>query len=218
MKTIAGLFVLLSVFALSVYESDAQSKGMDTQNQQIRDVGNGRGPADNGNRRDVGTGRGFDFGAGKTPDRVILSNPYRLAGKRDFLIATISDILRERNLILDESASRPSDGILITQPYTFAKGAVITRSELLRYSNVPDDTDSAWTRGRYTLTIEMQSIDGTNNNVSVSAKVEGRSESALGAQWLTLESSGEAENDFLAALVERLTGKDPNEVPKPPQK
>lgn len=37
----------------------------------------------------------------------------------------------------------------------------------------------------------------------------------MGASWLTLESSGEVEQGFLNAMVERVTGKAPNEVPKP---
>ncbi len=215
MKAVAAFFAFLSILALTAVQAQAQAKGIDTQNQQIRDVANGRGPTDNGNRRDVGTGRGFDFGAGKTPERVTLSNPYRLSSKQDILMATIADLMRERNLVVDEAASRPADGIIVSQPFTFAKGAVITRSELLRYSNIPTNTDSAWTRGRYTLTVDVQSIDGTSNNVSVTAKVEGRTEGTLGGEWLTLDSSGEAENSFLLALVERVTGASPEQTPKP---
>jgi hypothetical protein len=128
--------------------------------------------------------------------------------------------LRERNLVVDEAASRPNDGILVTQPYTFAKGAVITQSQLLQFANLPDQDrrDGAWTRGRYTLTIDVQSIDGINNNVSITAKVEGRSETGTGSQWLTVPSSGEAENEVMAALVERVTGRAPYEDTKQPEK
>jgi hypothetical protein len=206
--------ILIALAACSVSFSHAQGKGIDTQNQQIRNIGNGQGPTDNGNRRDTGTGRGFDFGAGKTPDRVVLSNPYRMASKRDRLLATIADIMREQGLTVDEAASRAPDGLVVSQPYTFAKGAVITGSQLTRVANIPaGDIDTGWTRGRYTLRVEVQSIDGTNNNVNVTAKVEGRTESPVGASWLTLDSSGEVEQNFLNALVERVTGKAPNAVP-----
>ncbi|HSK72702.1 MAG TPA: hypothetical protein VK892_13455, partial [Pyrinomonadaceae bacterium] len=72
--------------------------------------------------------------------------------------------------------------------------------------------DTAWTRGRYTLTIEVQSIDGMQNNVSVLAKVEGRSESGLMSEWTTLQSSGIAEDEFLVKLVEAITGTTPEGI------
>jgi hypothetical protein len=215
MKVFLSFAAFLIALTASVSISYAQGKGIDTQNKQIRDISVNQGPTDNGNRQNTGAGRGFDFGADKTPDRVILSNPYRMASKRDILVRTIADIMTEQGLSVDEAASRPSDGIVVSQPYTFAKGAVLSGSQLLQYANIPQrDVNSGWTRGRYTLRVEVQSIDGTNNNVGVTAKVEGRTETPLGANWLTLQSSGAVEQNFLNALVERVTGTAPNEVPK----
>jgi hypothetical protein len=214
MKIIALSFLFFSLFVIGSSDALAQGKGIDTQNREIQNIGNGQGPTDNASNRTTGTGRGFDFGAGKTPDRGILANPYRMASRRDILLTQIADVMRERNLVLDEAASRPADGVLVTQPYVFAKGAVVTGSQLLRYAALPD-RDEAWSRGRYTLTIEVQTIDGANNNVSVTAKVEGRSESGQGSSWLTLTSSGEAENEFLATLVERITGTSPYQTTAP---
>ncbi|HZH34553.1 MAG TPA: hypothetical protein VEX64_06905 [Pyrinomonadaceae bacterium] len=219
MKAAGFVLAILPFAAFGYSEALAQSKGIDTQTQQIRDVGNGQGPTDNGNKRNVGSGRGIDFGAGKTPDRVILSNPYRLPSKRDILLATISDIMTQRNLVVDEAASRPADGILITQPFTFAKGAVLAGSQISRLANIPqgDINGGSWTRGRYTLRVEVQSIDGINNNISVIAKVEAREETPIGANWQTLESNGTVEQEFLNALVETVTGTSPNATPKPAQ-
>lgn len=216
MKNIA---IRLSLFAFlfavtATAGAFAQGKGIDTQNKQIRDISNSQGPTDNGANKTTGTGRGIDFGAGKAVDRLPLPNPYRMASKRDLLLAMVSDLMKERNLVVDDAASRPNEGILITQPFTFAKGAIITASQLTRFAEMPERGDDAWTRGRYTLIVEVQTIDGTNNNVSVSAKIEGRSESALGSQWLTLKSSGVVENDFMSVLVERITGTSPNEPKK----
>jgi hypothetical protein len=117
--------------------------------------------------------------------------------------------MRDRNLVLDEAASRLSEGIIVSQPYTFIKGAVVSQSELSRYADFQSDPARGWTRGRYTLTVEVQPIDGTSANVSVNAKIEGRTDGATGAEWVTLPSVGLAEEEFLIALVTNITGAPP---------
>ncbi len=121
------------------------------------------------------------------------------------MVETVTDVLESMKILIDESASRPKDGIIVTQPFIFAKGAVIARNELNRYAVMPA-SDASWTRGRFTLTVDIQSIDGMQNNVSVIAKVEGRSENGFESEWTTLESSGAAEDEFLVKLVEAVTG------------
>jgi hypothetical protein len=182
----------------------AQVKGVDPQNRQIqRDANKG---TDRGN--DVS--RSWDFGAGKTRVRGRLDNPQRLNGRRDYITTQIIEVLREQRMIVDESSSRLEEGLIITQPYTFARGAVITRNELTRYAEIPRDS-TVWTRGRFVLTIDIQAIDGTSNNISVSAKVEGRSENGLMSEWSVLPSSGAAEEEFLVKLVEMVTGRSPDD-------
>ena len=190
-------------FVLLLSSTVFAQKGVDPQTQQIRDDAN---KTNKGN--DVS--RSFDWGKGKTKTREMLPNPYRMTSRRDILVNTIIDVLKEKKIIVDESASRLSDGIIVTQPFVFAKGAVITRNELIRYAVLPGDT--VWTRGRYTLTIEVQSIDGIQNNVSVLAKVEGRAENGLISEWSTLQSTGIAEDEFLAKLVESITGTAPEGI------
>jgi hypothetical protein len=192
-------FLLVLLLASTVFAQ----KGVDPQTQKIREDAN---KTNKGN--DVS--RSFDWGKGKTKTREMLPNPYRLTSRRDILVNTIIDVLKERKIIVDESASRLSDGIVVTQPFVFAKGAVITRNELIRYAVLPGET--VWTRGRYTLTIEVQSIDGIQNNVSVLAKVEGRAESGLISEWSTLQSTGVAEDEFLVKLVEMVTGTAPEGI------
>lgn len=209
MKKSAVLAIAIFLSGGALASAQEQAKGIDRQNQQIKDISTQRGPTENGNRQSVGTGRGIDFGKGKTVERAPLANPYRMTARRDVLIAAAADLMRERGMTVDDAASRPNEGVLISQPYTFAKGAVITGSELARVADLYDRRDESFSRARYTLTVEAQTIDGISNNVSVTAKVEGRSESALGSNWLTLTSSGDTENDFLEALIERVTGADP---------
>ena len=196
------LYSIFAIFTLAI--SFYAQKGVDTQTQQIKQDGK---KTTNTNNGDAGSsGRSFDWGKDKTKVRARLANPYKLASRRDILIATILDVLKEKKIIVDDSSSRIKDGIIVTQPFIFAKGAVITQNELNRYA-ILDNSDRVWRGGRYTLRIDVESIDGIQNNVSVTAKIEGKSENGLVTEWATLKSSGEAEDEFLIKLVETVTGK-----------
>ena len=187
----------------------AAQKGVDTQTTTIKNE-------TKVNSRISDATRSFDWGKGKTKVRDQLPNPYRLNGRRDALMESITEVLRERKIVLDEASSRPRDGILVTQPFVFAKGSVVTQGELGRYG-ILETSDSSWTRAQYTLTIEVQSIDGVQNNVTVNAKVEGRAGNGLMSEWVTVRSSGLAEDEFLSKLVEMVTGSSPEpqqEVPE----
>jgi hypothetical protein len=198
-----GLLMLI-VCSLPAFAQAA--KGVDKQNERVRDSGNDRTPANNGSKTDVGSGRGMDFGKGRTPEAPPLPNPYRLTGRRDVIINAIQELMRDRKLVVDENASRLSDGIIVSQPFTFTKGAVVAEADLSRYAEVPAAAARGWTRGRYTLTVEVQPIDGTAANVAVNAKVEGRSDGVTGAEWTTLRSTGLAEETFLEGLILAVTG------------
>jgi hypothetical protein len=206
LRIITGLLVLL---AFSVPAFAQAAKGVDKQNERVRDSGSDRTPANNGNKTDVGAGRGMDWGKDRTPETPPLPNPYRLSGRRDVIITAVQELMKERKLVVDEAASRLSDGIIVSQPFTFTKGAVVAQADLGRYADVPVSNARGWTRGRYTLTVEVQPIDGSTANVAVNAKVEGRSDGVTGAEWTTLRSSGLAEDQFLEGLVTAVTGASP---------
>ncbi|MBV9211086.1 MAG: hypothetical protein JOZ52_10680 [Acidobacteria bacterium] len=206
MRRLITISFVLMIGAASVF---AQGKGVDPQNERVRDTGNQSAPGANGTKQDTGAGRGMDFGKGRTPETPLIPNPYRFTARRDTLLQAVTELIRDRKLILDEAASKPEEGMFITQPYTFTRGAVIAQSELNRYANVPPTTARGWTRGRYTLTIEVQAIDGASANVGITAKVEGRTDGATGAEWSTLPSTGTAEQEFLGALIEKVTGSAP---------
>lgn len=203
------LSIAFIVFVISCGTVWAQGKGVDKTNERVRDGGANRTPASNGAKQDVGAGRGFDFGGGKTPDAPPVPNPYRLSARKDAILTAVQELMRDRKLVVDEAASKVSDGIIVSQPFTFIKGAVVSQAELSRYADLPISSARGWTRGRYTLTVEVQPIDGTSSNVSVNAKVEGRTDGATGAEWLTLKSTGLAEDDFLSALITSITGSAP---------
>lgn len=209
-RKMTRLISALSLTLLFTFTCFAQGgKGVDKPIERVRDSGGERVPASNGTKTDVGSGRGIDFGKGRTPEAPPLPNPYRLTARADALVKAVQDVMRDRNLVLDEAASRPAEGVLVTQPFTFTKGAVVSQSELNRYADFQTSTARGWTRGRYTLTVEVQPIDGTSANVSVNAKIEGRTDGATGAEWVTLPSVGLAEEEFLIALVTSVTGTPP---------
>lgn len=196
----------LLIIGLSSLTAFAQGKGVDKPSERVRDSGTA---GSNGIRTGTGTGRGIDFGAGRTVVPPPLPNPYRITARRDVILKTIADVMRDRKLIVDEAASRPEEGIVVSQPYTFIKGAVVSLAELGRYVSITSSTDRGWTRGRYTITVEVQPIDGNSANVSVNAKIEGRTDGATGAEWITLPTLGVAEEEFLSALITSITGAPP---------
>jgi hypothetical protein len=213
MKFTGSLLTLFLLFLIAPAVG-AQEKGVDTQSQKVREDGNSRSAGVNGGKTDVGTSKsGINFGGGKTPVVKYLPNPYRVTSRRDALLKAITDLMRDRKLIVDDAASRPDEGIIVSQPYTFIKGAVITESELSRFAGVETSDARGWTRARYTITVEVQPIDGTSANVSVNAKVEGRTDGATGAEWITLPSNGTAEQEFLRALIESMGGTPVTERP-----
>lgn len=196
--------LILTAVILSTCVAASAQKGVDTQTQKIKDDSN------KSTSRSTDASRSFNWGKGKTVVRDRLPNPYKLNSRRDVLIETIASVLRDRKMVVDEASSRLSDGIVVTQPFIFARGTVITQNELKRYGIV-EYADNAWSRGRYSLTIEVQSIDGIQNNVTVNAKIEGLSGNGLMSEWVTVRSSGLAEEEFLVKLVEAVTGISPDD-------
>ncbi|HEY3039082.1 MAG TPA: hypothetical protein VGJ66_10115 [Pyrinomonadaceae bacterium] len=197
---------VLLIVMFSAVSAWSQSKGVDKTGERVRDSGTSNS---SGTKTDTGAGRGIDFGKGRTPEIPPLPNPYRIAARRDIILKAIADVMRDRKLTVDEAASKPGDGIIVSQPYTFIKGAVVTQSELGRYADVTTSSARGWTKGRYTITVEVQPIDGNSANVAVNAKIEGRTDGATGAEWTSLSSSGVVEDEFLSALITNITGAPP---------
>jgi hypothetical protein len=203
MTKFVSMFFAILLSATSVW---SQGKGVDKTAASVRDSGaNGS----NSVKTDTGAGRGIDFGKGRTPEIPPIPNPYRFSARRDVILNAVAEVMQDRKLIVDEAASRPSEGIIVSQPYTFIKGAVVTQAELGRYADITTSAARGWTRGRYTITVEVQPIDGNSANVSVNAKIEGRTDGATGAEWTTLQTSGVVEEEFLSALITRITGTPP---------
>lgn len=193
------IFFSIISFLLVASGASFGQKGVDTQTQKIKDDNNKT------TARPTDATRSFNWGKGKTEVRDRLANPYPVNGRRDVLVESIREILKEKKLIVDEGNSRLADGMIVTQPFVFGKGQVIATNEIKRYA-VLDYDDTAWSRAQYSLTITVQPIDGVKNNISVIAKIEGRAGTGLFTEWRTLPSSGRAEEEFLIKLVESVTG------------
>lgn len=206
MKYFVQLFaIILMLVGSSV--AFGQGKGVDSQNQRISDNSSNKGPANNGAKQNQGTsGSGIDFGKGKTREKPMLPNPYRMSARRDAILKAVAEVMRDRKLILDDASSKLDEGIMVTQPYTFIKGTVVSGPQLNRYASLVTTESRNWSRGRYTITVEVQPIDGVSANVFVNAKIEGRVDGATGGEWISLPSSGEAEQEFLDDLIKNVMG------------
>lgn len=202
------IFFIITVCLCSILALAQTEKGVDTQTKTIQ-----KESKINDRSTDAG-GRSWSWGKGKTKVREKLQNPYPVKARRDILIDTIINALKEKRIIIDESASKFQEGLIVTKPLIFSKGAILTKTELNRYADLPLN-NQVWTRGRYTLTIDVQSLDGIRNNVAVNAKIEGRSENGIFSEWSTLTSSGIAEEELLTKLVENLGGNLSNEGRRP---
>jgi len=198
-------FSAIALLFLSVFVINAQEKGVDKQSQTIRDSSTKTSGINKG------LSSGINWGKDKTPEKKPVPNPFRFTARREAIVQSVQDILRDKGIVLNEPASKPNEGILITQPFIFAKGAELAQSALVRYAQLQTTYSRNWTRGRYTLFIEVQPIDTVNCNVSVTAKIEGKAESASGAEWTTLKSSGLAEEEILNLLITNLIGEKPVE-------
>lgn len=209
-------FTLLLLLGFAA-AAQAQEKGVDTQNSSIRDAGSGRSAGSNGTKQDTGSGRGVNFGKGRTPATITIPNPYRLAARRDAVIQATTDYLKERGIVLDQDTSRLNEGLLITQPFVFAKGSSITQSKLEQYADLPETeaTNRGWTRARHILVIEIQPIDGTAVNLSVNVKIEGRVEGPTGTEWVSLRSNGNIEQETISNIVAAVTGNNPTTPMQP---
>src|SRR5688572_3910748 len=170
--------MFLMVCSLPAFAQAA--KGVDKQNERVRDSGSDRTPGNNGNKTDTGAGRGMDFGRGRTPEAPPLPNPYRLSGRRDVIIAAVQDLMHDRKMVLDEVASKLSDGIIVSQPFTFTKGAVTSAGELSRYADVPIPRGGRGRGGGTRWPVEFSRTMGRPGTVGLMQRARGGRKGATG--------------------------------------
>src|SRR5688500_2653668 len=93
-----------AIFAVLIFAAASfGQKGVDPQTQEIRREGE---KTNTGNNTGAPPARSFDWGKGKTKERGLLANPYRMNSRRDVLLASIREVLKERKILIDEATSR----------------------------------------------------------------------------------------------------------------
>ena len=119
----AAALALMLLLSMGTFAQHDQ-KGVDTQTQTIKEESNKVTSRPNDATHSI------NWGSGKTKVRDLLPNPYKMNSRRDVLVNTIIDALKDKKIVVDDASSRLGEGIIVTQPFVFAKGAVITRSHV----------------------------------------------------------------------------------------
>ena len=91
------LFIQVLLILLAAVSANSQEKGVDQQNERIRDNSNNRVPAVNGGNVNTGVGRGIDFGKGRTVVPPPVPNPFRFSVPNDVLGKAVEELMRDRS-------------------------------------------------------------------------------------------------------------------------
>ena len=147
----------------------------------------------------------FDKPKGEKP----LPNPLIVAASRDESLTAIKQMLETREIPLDKEECNQTTGecTLVSKPVIFIKG-IQTRSQLEHYAEVPAATVRNWSRGRYTLRIQVAPASPKTSQVGVYARFEGMADGVIGSEWVPLASKGQLEDRLLRCIQERILGGD----------
>ncbi|MBO0722508.1 MAG: hypothetical protein J2P41_16915 [Blastocatellia bacterium] len=137
-----------------------------------------------------------------------LENPYTINLPREPILDNVRDIFKTCEIKLDESASKPREGKLITMPVVFTKG-ITTKTDLEYLSTLPADEARNWTAGRFILEITVTPIDQKRSQLFVSARIDGRVADAFeGNKWVTAKTNGRLEDEVIRGIVGKTLGID----------
>jgi hypothetical protein len=120
----------------------------------------------------------------------------------------VREIFKTCEIKLDESASKPREGKLVTLPLVFTKG-ITTRTDLEYLATLPADEVRNWTAGRFVLEITATPIDQNKSKVFVGARIDGRIADAFeGNKWVVTRSNGRLEDEVIRGIVGKVLGID----------
>jgi len=137
-----------------------------------------------------------------------LPNPYIIGASRDEVLAAAKQMLETREIPIDKEDCNQSTGecVLLSKQVIFIKGVVTTKSQLQHYCDVPAADVREWTSGRYVLRIQINPAALKTCQVGVYAKFDGKTQGAVGGEWVPLTSKGELEDKMLRCIEERVHG------------
>jgi hypothetical protein len=137
-----------------------------------------------------------------------LDNPYTINLPREQILDSVRDILKTCDIKMDEVASKPREGKLVTLPLVFTKG-ITTRTDLEYLASLPADEVRNWTAGRFLLEISVTPVDQKRSHIFVSARIDGRIADAFeGNKWVTGQSNGRLEDEVLRGIASKILGID----------
>jgi hypothetical protein len=137
-----------------------------------------------------------------------LANPFTINLPREQILDSVREILKTCDIKLDEVASKPREGKLVTLPVVFTKG-ITTRTDLEYLASLPADEARNWTAGRFLLEISVTPIDQKRTHIFVAARIDGRVADAFeGNKWVTGQSNGRLEDEVLRGVASKVLGID----------
>jgi hypothetical protein len=136
-----------------------------------------------------------------------LPNPLIIGASRDEIRSVAKQVLETREIPIDKEECNQQTGEcnIISKPVVFIKG-IATRSQLEHYCEVPAAHVHNWTRGRYSLRIQISPNSPKAAQVGVYARFEGMTDGVLVSEWIPLSSKGELEDALLRCLDQRAKG------------
>lgn len=137
-----------------------------------------------------------------------LDNPFNINLPRELILDSVRDILKTCDIKLDEAASKPREGKMVTLPVVFSKG-ITTRTDLEYLATLPADEVRNWTAGRFVLEITVTPIDQKRSQLYVFARIDGRIADAFeGNKWVACQSNGRVEDEVLRGIAGKVLGID----------
>lgn len=156
--------------------------------------------------------------AASTPGQIQLSkpkpeealpNPMIVPASRDEVRAIVRQMLETKGIPFDKDDCDAQTGecAILSKPLVFIKG-ITTKSQLEHYCEVPAADVRNWSKGRYTLRIQISPASPKTAQVGIYARFEGLVEDTIGSQWIPLSSKGELEDQLMRCLNQRIRGEE----------
>jgi len=130
-------------------------------------------------------------------------DPIKYIGRFDSIWNTELSVLNEMGLKI-ETVDR-GNGRIISKPYEFITGS-LSGSELAKIAHLPEvHANAVWVRGRYTVEVVTEIIQGNENKVTVLVSPQGLKRDLAGKEdWVDWASNGSIERRILGRLSVKL--------------